>query len=108
MVPRSRATLSRAARAAGPFAEVTVVMALAVVGVTASQARADGTSTTVLSMRLSGPDVDGRPVVVRAVDNTGSLGDRQVSQVVATATTSLRGTATLAAEPMALTAFADD
>jgi len=92
----------------GPFAEVTVVIALAVVGVTAGQARADGTSTTVLSMRLSGPDVDGRPVVVRAVDNTGSLGDRQVSQVVATATTSLRGTATLYAEPMALTAFADD
>ena len=53
-----------------------MVMALAVVGVTASQARADGYSTTVLSMQLSGPDVDGRAVVVRAVDNTGSRGAR--------------------------------
>ena len=83
-------------------------MALAVVGVTASQARADGYSTTVLSMQLSGPDVGGRAVVVRAVDNTGSRGARQVAQVLATATTSDRGAAVLAAEPQALAGFVDD
>jgi hypothetical protein len=84
------------------------VVALAVVGVTVGQARADGVSTTVLSMRLSGPDVDGWPVVVRAVDNTGSLGARQVSRVLAAATTDGRGAAALAAEPGALVAFVDD
>jgi hypothetical protein len=92
----------------GPFAEVTAVVALAVVGVTVGQARADGSSTTVLTMRLSGPDVGGRTVVVRAVDNTGAGGAEQASLVLGTGRTSGSGTAALAAEPDAVAAFADD
>src|SRR4051794_41412272 len=87
---------------------MTAVVALAVVGVTVSQARAEGSSTTVLSVRLSGPGGGGRPVVVRAVDNAGPFGGTQRSRVVARTTTSAGGAAALSAEPEALADFVDD
>ena len=108
MIPGTGTTVRRTARAVGPFAEVTAVVALAVVGVTVGSARAGGPSTTVLSVRLSGPGGGGRPVVVRAVDDSGSPGAAQRSRVVATAVTDAAGATVLAARPEALAEFADD
>jgi hypothetical protein len=108
MVPRSRTGLGRTARSFGPLAEMTAAVALAVAGVAAGSARADVPSTTVMSMRLSGPGAVGQPVVVRAVDNAASSGGRQVSRALGTATTDLKGSATLRADPAGLADLTDD
>ena len=111
MVPTSHTSLQRGARATRRITTCTActaALALAVAGVAAGSANADGPSTVLASMRLAGDGVAGRSVVVRAVDNSGALGARQVTRALPTITTGRDGTATLRADPAALADLADD
>jgi hypothetical protein len=87
---------------------VTATVALAAAGAAAGSASADGPSTTVASLRVVGAGAGGRPVVVRAVDNAGTLGARQLARDLPVATTAADGSATLRADPAGLADLADD
>jgi hypothetical protein len=107
MVPTSDTTLWRTARTIRPVAEMTAAVALAVAGVAAGSARADVPSTTVISVRLTGPGAVGRPVVVRAVDLTAPHGPRMTGPL-STTTTARDGSALLRVDPAALARLTDD
>jgi len=107
VVPTSHTRLWRTARTIRPVVEMTAAVALAVAGVAAGSARADAPSTTVMSMRLFGPGAVGRPVVVRALDLTGTEGP-QMTGALSSTTTARDGSAVLRVDPAVLVALADD
>jgi len=98
-------------RDAGQFVKVAgtlAALALTLAGVSAGAADAAPSSTVVLSLRLVGDQTTSRPVTVRAVRNDGTLGARQATLTVGTASTDRRGDAVVRAEPAALRGFTDD
>jgi hypothetical protein len=97
-------------RDAAPLLKVAgtvAVLALTVAGVSAGTADAAPSSTALLNLRLAGSQASELPVTVRAVRDDETLGTRQVTLTVGTASTDRRGVALVHADQAALRAFTD-